>query len=131
MMQALRVVEFFHTPTKVSKMKTIKEYIKMPEVVKNLPLVSLVFPFELNMHKQLSLTKMLTLSADDVEKKLGVKYPQEMVGPVIKNLRHLIEGIHCRKEEMSMCILVSALSENVYYFSPTNALSNYFPPSVS
>ena len=103
----------------------------MPNAVKNVPLISLVFPFELNMHKQLSLTKMLTLSADDVEKKLGVKYPQEMVGPVIKNLRHLIEGIQCRKEDMSMCILVSALSENVYYFSPTKLLSNYYPPSVS
>ena len=129
-MQALRVVDFFHNSTKISQMKTIKKYIKKPVEVENVPLVSLVFPFEINMHKQLSLTKMLTLSADVEGKKLDLKYPQEIVGPVIKKLRHLIAGILCRKEDMSMCILVSAHSENVYYFSPTNALSNYFPSSV-
>ena len=101
----------------------------MPEAVKNIPLISLVFPFENGMHKQLSLTKMLTISADGVEKNLAVKYPEEMVRPLIKKLRHLIAGIHCRKEEMSMCIMVSALTEKVYYFSPTNKLSNYFPHS--
>lgn len=112
-------------------MKKIKEYIKMPGAIKNLPLVSLVFPFELKMHIQVSLTKILTLSADDQEKKLTAKYPQELVKPVIKKLRHLIAGILCRKDDMSMCILVSALSENVYYFSPTKQLSNYFPPSLN
>ena len=101
----------------------------MPDDLKSLPLISLVFPFELQMNQQLPLTKMLTLSADDVEKKLGAKYPKEMVGPVIKKLRHLIAGILCRKEQMSMCILVSAISENVYYFSPSKELSNYFRSS--
>lgn len=101
----------------------------MPDDLKSLPLISLVFPFELRMNQQLPLTKMLTLSADDVEKKLGAKYPKEMVGPVIKRLRHLISGILCRKEQLSMCILVSAVSENVYYFSPTKELSNYFRSS--
>lgn len=101
----------------------------MPEVVKNSPLISLVFPFENRMNNQLSLTKMLTVSADDVEKKLAVIYPEEMVRPLIKKLRNLIAGIHCRKGEMSMFILVSSLTEKVYYFSPTNKLSNYFPNS--
>jgi hypothetical protein len=130
MMQALQVVEFFHNPTKISQMKRIKEYIKMPRAVKSLPLISLVFPFEVKMNQQLSLTKMLTLSADDEEKKLGTEYPKEMVAPVIKKLRHLIAGILCRKGNMSMYLLVSAASENVYYFSPTKQLSNYFPDSV-
>ena len=101
----------------------------MPEAVKNVPLISLVFPFENKMNKQLSLTKMLTVSADEVEKKLSVKYPEEMVRPLIKKLHHLIAGIHCQKGEMSMCILISTLTEKVYYFSPTNKLSNYFPNS--
>ncbi len=103
----------------------------MPIAAKRLPLVSLVFPFELKMNKQFSLTKMLTLAADVEEKKLGAEYPKEIIEPVIKKLRHLIAGISCRKENMSMCILVSALSEKVYYFSPTKQLSNYFPASVN
>ena len=129
MLQLLRVVEFFHNQTKTSQMVTIKEYFKMPDAVKSLPLVSLVFPFEHRMHQQLSLTNMLTLSADEEEKRLGAVYPREMVEPVIKKLRHLIAGIHSRKENMSMCIQVSVNSEKVYYFSPTKQLSNYFPAS--
>ena len=101
----------------------------MPASLQNLPVISLVFPFELWMYQQASLTKMLTLSADKAEKKLAVKYPQEMVEPVIKKLRHLIGGIECRKQKMSMCIVVSPLTEKVYYFSPTKELSNYFPTS--
>ncbi len=110
-------------------MKPTKEHIKKPAAVKNLPVISLVFPYELRMNRQASLTKMLTLSADKVEKKLAAKYPQEMVVPVIKKLRHLIAGIECRKQKMSICILVSPLAEKVYYFSPTKELSNYFSPS--
>lgn len=101
----------------------------MPGAVKNLPLVSLVFPFELKMNEQLPLTNMLTLSADDVEKKLASKYPEEMVGPVIKKLRNLIAGIICRQDKMSICILVSPLTEKVYYFTPTQELTNIFPIS--
>jgi hypothetical protein len=110
-------------------MKSTKEYIKMPGDLKSLPLVSLVFPFEPQMNEQLPLTKMLTLSADGVEKELAAKYPKEMVEPVMKKLRHLIAGILCRKGNMSMCILVCAASEHVYYFSPTPQLSNYFQSS--
>ena len=108
----------------------MKEYIKM-HAAKSLPLISLVFPFELKMNNQLSLTKMLSLAADGEEKKLGAAYPKEMVEPVIKKLRHLIAGISCHKGNMSICILVSALSEKVYYFSPTKQLSNYFPGTVN
>ena len=111
-------------------MKKIKEYLKMPDAVKSLPLISLVFPFELKMNQQLSLTNMLTLAADNEEKKLALKYPEERVGPLIKKLRHLIAGIPCRKDKMSLCILVSPLIEKVYYFSPGGKeLSNYFPRS--
>jgi len=102
----------------------------MPIAAKSLPLVSIVLPFELRMNQQVSFTKMLTLAADEEEKKLGAEYPMEMVLPVIKKLRHLIAGIPCGKENMSMCIVVSALSEKVYYFSPTKQLSNYFPDST-
>lgn len=129
-MQAPGIVEFFHYPTKTSQMKNLKDNPGIPLTAKSLPLVSLVLPFELKMNKQASLTKMLTLAADEEEKKLGAEYPKELVVPVIKKLRHLIEGIPCGKENMSMCLVVSALSEKVYYFSPTNKLSNYFPDSV-
>lgn len=103
----------------------------MPIAAKTLPLISIVFPFELRMNKQLSLTKMLTLAADGEEEKLGATYPKEMVAPVIKKLRHLIAGIFCHKENMSILILVSAINEKVYYFSPTKHLSNYFPAALN
>lgn len=131
MMQAPGVVEFFHDPTKTSQMKRQKNHPHLPVTTKEFPSVSLVIPFELKMHKQPFLTKLLALAADNEEEKLCVKYPKEMVRPVINRMRHLIAGVHCRKDNMSICIVVSAISENVYYFSPTDELSNYFPASVA
>jgi len=111
-------------------MKKPTEYAEMPDVAKSFPQISLVFPFELKMNKQIPFVAMLTLAADDEEKKLATKYPEEMVGLVIKKLRNLIAGIHCRKDKMSLCIFVSPLTEKVYYFTPTKELSNNFPPTL-
>ncbi|HUZ59947.1 MAG TPA: hypothetical protein VMU83_14325 [Hanamia sp.] len=110
-------------------MKSLKVHTGMSNETQSCPQISLVFPFELKMNQQLSLTDMLTLAADNEEKKLTSKYPEERVEPIMKKLRHLIEGIHCRQDKMSLCILVSPLTEKVFYFSPTNGLSNYFPVS--
>lgn len=129
MMRALRVVEFFPNPTKTFQMKSLKDNSGMPNAAHSFPQISLVFPFELKMNQELPLIAMLTLAADKEEKKLASKYPEERLKPVMKKLRHLIAGIHCRQDKMSLCILVSPLTEKVFYFTPTKELSNNFPSS--
>jgi hypothetical protein len=47
--------------------------------------------------------------------------------PVMKKLRHLIAGIHCQPNNQSIAILVSPLTEKVYFFTATRELKNNFP----
>ena len=110
-------------------MKSLKKDLEMPNAAHSFPQISLVFPFELKMNQEIPLTDMLTLAADKEEKRLALKYPEERVGPVMKKLRHIIEGIHCRQDKMSLCLLVSPLTEKAFYFTPTRELSNNFPNS--
>ena len=128
-MHALLVVQYRHILNKNFQMKSLKKDLEMPNAAHSFPQISLVFPFELKMNQELSLTDMLTLAADKEEKKLTSKYPEERVEPVMKKLRHLIAGIHCRQDNMSLCLLVSPLTEKVFYFTPTKKLSNNFPVS--
>jgi len=110
-------------------MKSLKKDLEMPNAAHSFPQISLVFPFELKMNQEIPLTDMLTLAADKEEKRLTSKYTEERVEPVMKKLRHLIAGIHCRQDKMSLCLLVSPLTEKVFYFTPTKELSNNFPNS--
>lgn len=100
----------------------------MPGAFESLPLISLVFPFQLIMNEQLSLIKMLTLAANKEETKLGLEYPKEIVKPVMEKFHQLIANILCRKN-MSMLIIVSPIIGKVYYFSPSKELSNYYKVS--
>lgn len=107
----------------------LQEDPEMPDAANSLPQISLVFPFEIKMTQQRALMDMLTLAADKEEKKLASKYPEERLRPVIKKLRQLIADIQCRHDQMSLCILVSPLTEKVFYFTPTKELTNDFHSS--
>lgn len=97
---------------------------------KNLPHVSLIMPFQREMAKQISLTKLLAFAANKVEKNLMIKYSVERVIPVMEKLRHIIKGVKCRKDEKTLAIFVSPLSEKIYYFTPSKTAFNYLPVLV-
>ena len=107
-------------------MKNDKDYPDMPGPEESQPSISLILPFELKMNHEKSLFDLLTLSADKIEKELRVSYPEERITPVIKKLRKLIAGIHCRPNNQSIAIFVSPLTEKVYFFTGTRELKNNF-----
>ncbi|HEU5365614.1 MAG TPA: hypothetical protein VFU62_08785 [Hanamia sp.] len=104
-----------------------KDYPDMPGIAESQPRVSLILPFELKMNHEKSLFDLLTVSADKIEKELQVSYSDERTMPVMKKLRHLIAGIHCQPNNQSIAILVSPLTEKVYFFTATRELKNNFP----
>ena len=108
-------------------MKYDKDYPDMPTAEEGQPRVSIILPFESKMNHEKGLLELLTLSADKAEKELRLTYPEERVAPVIKKLRRLIAGIHCRRNNQSICILVSPLTEKVYFFTGTRELKNNLP----
>jgi len=113
--------------TKKHFMKNDKDYPDMPGTAESLPRVSLILPFELKMNHEKSLFDLLTLHADKIEKELRVNYSEERTAPVIKKLHHLIAGIHCQPHSQSIAIIVSPLTEKVYFFTGTRELKNIFP----
>ena len=99
----------------------------MPTAEEGQPRVSLILPFELKMNHEKGLLDLLTSSANKAEKELRLTYPEERIAPVIKKLRGLIAGIHCRPNNQSICIFVSPLTEKVYFFTGTRELKNNLP----
>lgn len=116
----------------LTKKLTVKNN-KLPDEMlsdsKNLPRVSLIIPFRHEMTKQPGLVKLLVSAANKVEQSLMIKYSVERVIPVMKKLRHLIKDVKCRKDEKTLAIFVSPLSEKIYYFTPSKAL-RYLPVLV-
>lgn len=110
-------------------MKNARLFQEIPGNAEGFPRVSILIPYESKMAIQRTLTDMLKMAADKVEKELCSKYTEERLIPVMKKLRHFIEGIRCGKTKKSLCILVSPVTEKVYYFTPTKELPNKFPPS--
>jgi hypothetical protein len=110
-------------------MKNDKDYPDMPGTAESLPRISLILPFELKMNHEESLSNLLTLSADKIEKELRLTYSAEKTMPVIKKLRHLMAGIHCQPRNQSIAIFVSPLTEKVYFFTGTRDLKNNSPLS--
>lgn len=102
-------------------MKTVKDYPEMPDV-NSFPRISLILPFQAGMHRQGPLVNMLKVAAEKAEKELLAEYSEERAKPVIKKLHQLIAGIHCRKDNKTLCIFVSPQTEKVYYFKPTAKL---------
>ena len=112
-------------------MKNAILYQEIPGEAEGFPRVSIIIPYESKMDIQRTLTDMLKTAADKVEKELYTKYTEERLMPVMKKLRHFIAGIRCRKNKKSLCILVSTVTEKVYYFTPTKELLNQFPLSLN
>ena len=96
----------------------------------NLPHVSLIIPFRVEMAKQPGLLKFLAFSADIAEKDLLNKYSKEEIIPVMKKLRHLIQDVKCSKNEKTLALFVSASSEMICYFTPSIAAQRYLPVLV-
>jgi hypothetical protein len=115
--------------TKCQPMKKKIDSPEMPVASDSLPRVSLILPFEEKMNTVAGLFNLLTSAADKIEKELMVTYPKERVMPVIKKLRGLINGVHCRGSK-SVGIFVSPVMGKVYYFTATPEKSNY-PPSIT
>ncbi|HXS54604.1 MAG TPA: hypothetical protein VN726_00690 [Hanamia sp.] len=105
-------------------MKYDLDYPDMPGTAESQPQVSLILPFELKMNHEKGLADLLNSSADKIENELKRTYSEERTMPVIDKLRKLIAGIHCKSGNESIAILVSPLTEKVYFFKGTNPLKN-------
>lgn len=97
---------------------------------KNLPRVSLIVPFRQEMTKPPGLLKLLALATDKAEQKLLVKYSIEEIMPVMKKLRQLIKKVKCRKNEKTLAIFVSPITQKVYYFTPSHQAEIHLPVLV-
>lgn len=96
--------------------------MKIPTDCKGKPDKATCFPKISLMKRQGPFREMLTLAAEKAEKELLAEYPEEKARPVIKKLRDLVAGIRCGRGNKTLCIFVSPLAENVYYFTPTPEL---------
>lgn len=112
-------------------MEKLSDYTGMPNDEEIHPRVSLIIPFEPKMRSKAGLSDMLMSVADKIEKNLMSKYPEKRVLPVVKKkLQHIIKKMACnpKKNEKSIAIFVSPLTEKAYYFTPTLPSQSYLPP---
>lgn len=109
-------------------MKDNIDYSEMPNVEASVPRVSLIIPFEAKMKKQPELFNLLSATTDKIERELMKGYPEERALPVIKKLRHLMEGISSVQEGKSIGIFVSPMVEKLYFFTATDPSKVYLPP---
>ena len=84
-------------------------------VVKYLPGVSVIMPFEPKMMLKGELEHRLKLAYKKVEKELRANYTEEKAEPVLAKLHSLIRGLDYGTYKKSIGIFVSPLVEKVYY----------------
>ena len=84
-------------------------------VVKHLPCVSLIMPFEPKMGLKADLDHKLKLAFQKVRKHLNANYPDEQAEPVLTKLQMLIHTLDYSTYKKSIGIFVSPLVEKVYY----------------
>ena len=106
-------------------MKDNIDYSEMPNVEASVPRVSLIIPFEAKMKKQPELFNLLSAPTDKIERDLRKVYPEERALPVIKKLRHLMEGISSVQEGKSIVIFVSPMVEKLYFVTATDHPQDY------
>jgi hypothetical protein len=84
-------------------------------VVKHLPCVSVIMPFEPKMMLKADLEHRLKLAFQKVQKQLKANYSDEEAEPVLAKLQSLIRGLDSGTYKKSIGIFVSPLVEKVYY----------------
>ena len=84
-------------------------------VIKHLPCVSVIMPFEPKMMVKAEMEHKLKLAFQKVQKQLSANYPDEQAGPVLAKLQSLIRGLDSSTYKKSIGIFVSPLVEKVYY----------------
>ena len=110
-------------------MKKSIDYSVIPNYEECLPRITLIITDTIRKEMKSELTKWLALEIDKIEIDLIRNYCREKTGPIIKRLRHLIEGDLSKKEGKNIGIFVSPCTEEVYYFTPTG-LSELELPTV-
>ena len=90
----------------------------------NTPRVSLIIPFCPEMTKPAELAKLLASETEKAEQTLMKKYTEEEAVPVIKKLRLLTKKVKCSKDEKTLAIFVSPFAEKIYYFTPSQRVTN-------
>ena len=98
----------------------------IPAAIAGFPNISIVLPFELRMRTQAGLLLLLTVAANKLEKQLLQFFCKENVLPLTKKLRMLFPGVRTTSTQ-SIAVMVSPQSGKIYYFTPSRALSNYWP----
>lgn len=84
-------------------------------VVKHLPCVSIIMPFEPKMMAKAELEHKLKLAFQKVQKQLLTNYPEDSAELVLTKLQSLIRGLNYSTYKKSIGIFVSPLVEKVYY----------------
>jgi hypothetical protein len=92
-----------------------REEQQILNVVKYLPGISVIMPFEPKMAIKAELEHKLKLAYQKVEKELRANYPDEKADPVLSKLHKLIKNLDYSTYKKSIGIFVSPLVEKVYY----------------
>ena len=97
-----------------------------PGIPDNLPCISIIIPFEPRMNTTKGLNCMLSAAAEKEEIEIMKNYPEGEGISLIKKLHTLMKNMKFKTGNKSIAILVSSLSEKVYYFNYSEKkLSNY------
>ena len=101
-----------------------------PAEIQAKPCITVIIPYEWKMKNKTHLDSLLTLKADETEKKLLNDYPRQTVLPLINKLRNIIKTVRCPSEGKTIAIFISPSSEKVYYFSPSHLEDYKLPDTV-
>lgn len=97
--------------------KITNQEIEVQDISKDLPFISLITPFEPKMRVKTVLASGLDTAADNIQKELLEKYPEDQAMPVVKKLRNMIKDLNYNTRTKSIAIFISPLIEKVYYYN--------------
>ena len=79
------------------------------------PSISILMPFGEKGDLRQNLVQSLDLAADKVERELNSQYPKELVNPLMKRLRLIIEKLDIDQKKKSIAIFLSPVFEKVVF----------------
>jgi len=85
------------------------------DVVKYLPCVSVIIPFDPKMGQKSAIESRLRSAMNKVKKELQENYPDEKALPVFQKLSSLIQNLNYGTHKKSIAVFVSPLVEKVFY----------------
>jgi hypothetical protein len=104
----------FQTNTMNEQLLT-KDISEVLSAVHYRPSISILMPFGEKGDLRQNLVQSLDLAADRVERELNTQYPKEIVEPLMKRLRLIIEKLDINHKKKSIAIFLSPVFEKVVF----------------